>query len=134
VAADHDVAVGVFLRCRLQHGAECGVGRPAIQDRGVALGLVNDKDVAGVGGWQRRVVDVVFGQIQILEPGYFKVCSIQEVRILQIVRGKDILDPRWAAAVEVRADRVDKQAKRRLTRAAGMQRPQEGILHPDQGN
>lgn len=58
---------------------------------------------------------------------------MQKVRILQVRRLQNLFHSRRTGAVEMHSDGVDQQANRGLTlRAARVDRPQEGILNPDQ--
>jgi hypothetical protein len=57
---------------------------------------------------------------------------VQNVRIVQGIAGEERFDQRGRAAVEMNAEGVDQQAKRRVALPAGAQGPQEGVLDPHQ--
>ena len=59
MGADQDRAVGMILQGGGEHPGKIGGGRAGMVDSGVALGLVDDKDIAAVGdreGWIKIVV------------------------------------------------------------------------------
>jgi hypothetical protein len=131
VGLDDDGRVGVVLPRPGEHlGETVGIG-PAKADRGVAPGLVDHEDEARIGRVERWIDGAVFPQMRLRHACHNIPRTVQKRRVVKGMAGKERFQVGRAGGVEIHPRPVYHEADRRLPGAAGMERPEKGVLHAD---
>ncbi len=134
VGPDDDPRARVFFLREDQHLAERALRRPAIGDRRIAAGLVDDQHIAGFGGAQGGVGQVVFRQMMVFQPLDAFAGAGKDRAVVQRVVRQDVFQVGRDRGIEMHAAPVEHQAQRRFAAIASRtDRPQEGVLDTQNG-
>ena len=129
---DQDAGAGVLLLRVIEHFAEgVGVG-VAVGDAGVALGLVDDEDVAGLGHGVVGVEAGILGEMRLVDAGDGAAGTIHQHGVVERVGGQQGFEVGGGVGVEMDTLAVDGEAERWFAAAAGEKGAEEDVLDPDE--
>ena len=125
---DHDARARMILLRPIEHLAKSvGVGC-AMRHRGIATGLVDDQHISRFGAGKTGIEGGVFRQMRLLDLRHAAAGAVHHRGVIEGMGGKDMFKIGGCAAVEMDAAPVDHEAKRCLSVAPRMKRPQKGVL------
>ncbi len=131
VGLDHNRQARMQVARRGQHGAKRGVACP--QQGRIPRGLVDDQHERtarqAVGQWCRGVEGIVLRQVPMAQRRDGILCACRQARVIQRVRGQQRFHIGRRGGVKMHPGPVKQQPQRRRG-GAGMDRPQERILDP----